>query len=104
LCAQSTSVNVKLQVESSPFVNTDGDFDNGIIAHEYGHGISTRCGRSKIILVVWTIQIRWAKDGPDWYALMMQLLRDVGTTKSVELLFLHKLTMVWVRVISIQQI
>jgi hypothetical protein len=24
------------------FVNSDGDFDNGIIAHEYGHGISTR--------------------------------------------------------------
>jgi hypothetical protein len=23
-------------------VNSDGDFDNGIIAHEYGHGISTR--------------------------------------------------------------
>ena len=29
---------------SSPevYVNGDGDFDNGIIAHEYTHGISTR--------------------------------------------------------------
>lgn len=37
----SGTVNVSL---SSPevFVNADGDFDNGIIAHEYGHGISTR--------------------------------------------------------------
>jgi hypothetical protein len=25
-----------------PFVNIDGDFDNGVIAHEFGHGISTR--------------------------------------------------------------
>ncbi len=26
-------------------INIDGDFDNGVIAHEYGHGISTRlCG------------------------------------------------------------
>ena len=24
------------------FVALDGDFDNGIIAHEYGHGISIR--------------------------------------------------------------
>jgi len=35
------TVNISL---SNPeiFVNADGDFDNGIIAHEYGHGISTR--------------------------------------------------------------
>lgn len=26
----------------SPVFDLDGDFDNGIIAHEYGHGISTR--------------------------------------------------------------
>lgn len=37
----SGTVNVSL---SSPevYVNADGDFDNGIIAHEYTHGISTR--------------------------------------------------------------
>ena len=37
----SGTVNVSL---SSPeiYVNGDGDFDNGIIAHEYGHGVSTR--------------------------------------------------------------
>ena len=42
ILAMSTgTVNISL---SSPevFVNSDGDFDNGIIAHEYGHGISTR--------------------------------------------------------------
>jgi hypothetical protein len=37
----SGTVNVSL---SNPevYVNGDGDFDNGIIAHEYGHGVSTR--------------------------------------------------------------
>lgn len=37
----SGTVNVSL---SSPevYINGDGDFDNGVIAHEYGHGISTR--------------------------------------------------------------
>jgi hypothetical protein len=35
-------VNIKIQLDSNQFVNSDGDFDNGIIAHEYGHGISTR--------------------------------------------------------------
>ncbi len=25
-----------------PFVNTDGSFDNGVVAHEYGHGINIR--------------------------------------------------------------
>jgi hypothetical protein len=38
-----TSLNVKIQLDSAAFVNSDGDFDNGIIAHEYGHGISTVC-------------------------------------------------------------
>ncbi len=35
---QGTTVNVTL----SPSVQIDGDLDNGVIAHEYGHGISTR--------------------------------------------------------------
>lgn len=42
---------LELKIESPPAVGPDfldGDFDNGIVAHEYGHGISTRLsgGRS----------------------------------------------------------
>jgi hypothetical protein len=37
---ETQAVNVKIQLDSAAFVNSDGDFDNGIIAHEYGHGIS----------------------------------------------------------------
>lgn len=40
---KSGTVEVSLFVKnSSPSGGYDGDFDNGIIAHEYGHGISTR--------------------------------------------------------------
>ena len=36
------NVNVTLKYDSSTQIFRDGSFDNGIIAHEYGHGISTR--------------------------------------------------------------
>jgi hypothetical protein len=79
---QTEPVNVKLQLETSPFVNTDGDFDNGIIAHEYGHGISTRLagGRNNSSCLYNTDQM--GEGWSDWIALMMQLKPgDVGTAK-----------------------
>ena len=38
----SEGVTVKLQDDNSSTTFFDGDFDNGIIAHEYGHGLSIR--------------------------------------------------------------
>ncbi|SDQ06873.1 Por secretion system C-terminal sorting domain-containing protein [Chryseobacterium soldanellicola] len=38
----STTVNVTLKNDPATSVTPDGDFDNGIITHEYGHGISNR--------------------------------------------------------------
>jgi len=38
----STTVNVTLKNDPASVITPDGDFDNGIIAHEYGHGISNR--------------------------------------------------------------
>ncbi|MFV0304914.1 MAG: M36 family metallopeptidase, partial [Moheibacter sp.] len=38
----SGTVNITLRNDTVTFVNSDGDFDNGVIAHEYGHGISIR--------------------------------------------------------------
>lgn len=37
-----TAVNVTLSDDKSKYVYIDGDLDNGIIAHEYTHGISNR--------------------------------------------------------------
>jgi hypothetical protein len=79
---QTEAVNVKLQLESSPFVNSDGDFDNGIIAHEYGHGISIRLagGRNNSDCLDNTDQM--GEGWSDWFALMLQIKPgDIGTSK-----------------------
>ena len=76
---QNGPVVVKLQRQ--PFVNTDGDLDNGIISHEFGHGISTRLagGRnnSSCLLNYDAMGEGWS----DWFAMMMQIKPgDVGST------------------------
>ena len=75
--AQGT-VNAKIKNDPTGFVNTDGDFDNGIIAHEYGHGISTR-------LVGGGAGLNGSSEQPgegwsDWFWLMMQI--KPGDTKN----------------------
>lgn len=40
--AVSTAVNVSLKNDPATIVTPDGSFDNGIVTHEYGHGISSR--------------------------------------------------------------
>jgi len=63
----TSTVNVKLE-KSSSFVNTDGDFDNGIIAHEYGHGISTRLSGNCL-----NSAEQQGEGWSDWFWLMMQI-------------------------------
>ena len=77
-------VNAKIQSATaiSLFVNTDGDFDNGVIGHEFGHGISTRLaggpGNSSCLQNYDQMGEGWS----DWFALMMQLKAgDVGSAK-----------------------
>ena len=61
------TVTVKFQ-RSSDFLNTDGDFDNGIIAHEYGHGISGRLSGSCL-----NSSEQQGEGWSDWFWLMMQI-------------------------------
>ncbi|HLA55387.1 MAG TPA: T9SS-dependent M36 family metallopeptidase [Flavobacterium sp.] len=71
------TVRGKLQLGEPPFINADGDLDNGVIAHEYGHGISTRLtGTGSTCLQ----NAEQAGEGwSDWIALMMQIKPgDVG--------------------------
>ena len=76
------AVNVKIQLDSSPFINSDGDFDNGIIAHEYGHGISTRLAGGRNNSSCLNNKDQMGEGWSDWFALMMQLKPgDVGTSK-----------------------
>lgn len=69
----SETVNAKIQLGEAPFVNADGDFDNGIIAHEYGHGISTRLtggpGNSSCLQSSEQMGEGWS----DFFALMLQM-------------------------------
>ncbi len=61
------TVTVKFE-KASDFLNTDGDFDNGIIAHEFGHGISGRLSGSCL-----NSSEQQGEGWSDWFWLMMQI-------------------------------
>ncbi len=67
------TVNGKIQLGEAPFVNADGDFDNGIISHEYGHGISTRLAGGPANSSCLNNAEQMGEGWSDWMALMMQL-------------------------------
>ena len=81
LAAGVTTVKLQLPADYQPFVKSDGDFDNGVIAHEFGHGITIRLtgGPANSSCLQNTDQ---AGEGwSDWFALMLALQPgDVGTT------------------------
>lgn len=77
---QTESVNATIQLAGIPFVNADGDFDNGVIAHEYGHGISTRLTGGPSNSSCLQNGEQAGEGWSDWFALMMQLKAgDTGT-------------------------
>lgn len=67
------TVNITLKSEPVTFVNSDGDFDNVVIAHEYGHGISTRLagGRNNSSCLGNAEQM--GEGWSDFFGLMMQM-------------------------------
>jgi hypothetical protein len=85
-------VNVKIQLDEAAFVNSDGDFDNGIIAHEYGHGISIRLSGGANNSSCLDNADQMGEGWSDWIALMMQIKpgdfggdkRGIGTFVSGE--------------------
>ena len=79
---KTEDVNVKIQLEANSFINNDGDFDNGIIAHEYGHGISTRLAGGRNNSNCLNNKDQMGEGWSDWLALMMQLKPgDSGISK-----------------------
>lgn len=75
------TVNGTIKTDTVTFVNSDGDFDNGIISHEYGHGISTRLSGGPSNSSCLTNYEAMGEGWSDWFALMMQLKAgDVGTS------------------------
>ena len=78
-------VNIKLEVPVDLYLYADGDFDNGIIAHEYGHGISNRLTGGRLNTSCLTAPEQMGEGWSDWIALMMQIKTgDNGeTAKSI---------------------
>lgn len=73
------TVNATLQAPNGTAYN-DGDFDNGIIAHEYGHGISIRltggAGTSNCLFNEEQMGEGWS----DWFGMMLTIEPgDLGT-------------------------
>jgi hypothetical protein len=72
--AQLPSVNGTLNPAITP-INRDSGLDNGIIAHEYGHGISTRLSR------LYSFE-QMGEGWSDWFGLMMTISPgDIATKR-----------------------
>ncbi|RAR71712.1 T9SS-dependent M36 family metallopeptidase [Flavobacterium aciduliphilum] len=77
------TVNAKIQSPTALdlFVNTDGDLDNGVIAHEFGHGISTRLSGGPANSSCLNNEEQMGEGWSDWFAMMLTMHPgDVGTT------------------------
>ena len=81
LAAGVTNVKLQLPSDYQPFVNSDGDFDNGVIAHEFGHGITIRLTGGPANSSCLNNTDQAGEGWSDWFALMLQLKPgDVSTT------------------------
>lgn len=77
---KNTTVNGSIQAKES--VLLDGSLDNGIIAHEYGHGISNRLTGGPNISGCLSNKEQMGEGWSDFFGLMItQLPGDVATTR-----------------------
>lgn len=66
-----TGVNVTMNVSTSQF--RDSDLDNGIIAHEYGHGISNRLTGGAALAGCLQNNEQMGEGWSDYFALLLQM-------------------------------
>ncbi|NHM05931.1 T9SS type A sorting domain-containing protein [Flavobacterium sp. CYK-4] len=66
------TVNIKIEVPSDLYLYADGSFDNGIISHEYGHGISNRLVGGGLSGCMGNYE-QMGEGWSDWFSLMMQI-------------------------------
>ncbi|GGG23107.1 T9SS-dependent M36 family metallopeptidase [Pontibacter amylolyticus] len=73
-------VIVRLKDDGRPEI--DGDFDNGIIVHEYGHGISNRLTGGRTVTGCLSNAEQMGEGWSDWFGLMMTMKPgDTGAKK-----------------------
>ncbi|HLP64290.1 T9SS-dependent M36 family metallopeptidase [Flavobacterium sp.] len=70
---ENATLNASLSEPFSDFVNVDGDFDNLVIAHEYGHGISNRLTGGPDDTFCLFNQDQMGEGWSDWFGLMLQM-------------------------------
>lgn len=78
---------VNVTLGASSVVTPDGDFDNGIIAHEYGHGISIRMTGGAFNSGCLSNAEQMGEGWSDWFGLMLTIepgdqggdIRGIGT-------------------------
>ncbi|WP_426473599.1 T9SS-dependent M36 family metallopeptidase [Chryseobacterium balustinum] len=87
----SVTVNVTLKSDPTTAITPDGSFDNGIVTHEYGHGISNRLtGNGYTCLLKSASKEQMGEGWSDFFALMLtnkpgdnaNVPRTVGTYAS----------------------
>jgi hypothetical protein len=72
LLSANTTVNVTLKNDPALSISPDGSFDNGIVVHEYGHGISNRLtGTGSNCLSSTSSREQMGEGWSDFFALML---------------------------------
>ncbi|VEH19863.1 Por secretion system C-terminal sorting domain [Chryseobacterium nakagawai] len=70
--AANTAVNITLKNDPATSITPDGSFDNGIVTHEYGHGISNRLtGTGSGCLSTSASREQMGEGWSDFFALML---------------------------------
>lgn len=68
----STAVNGTLKYDKPNYIYKDGSLDNGIVTHEYGHGISSRLTSTSVSCLNYTNDNEQMGEGwSDFFALML---------------------------------
>ncbi|WP_284460366.1 T9SS-dependent M36 family metallopeptidase [Chryseobacterium sp.] len=68
----STAVNGTLKYDKPNYIYKDGSLDNGIVTHEYGHGISARLTGTTVSCLNYTVDNEQMGEGwSDFFALML---------------------------------
>lgn len=70
---------VMVSLKNDPNPDVDGDFDNGIIVHEYGHGISIRLTGGPEVVNCLRNADQAGEGWSDWFGLMMTM--NAGDTR-----------------------
>lgn len=76
-------VNVKLEVPSDLYLYADGAFDNGVVGHEYGHGISNKLIGGPTNSSCMTNYEQMGEGWSDWFSMMMQIKPGDTATKNI---------------------